>query len=271
MPRELEGALKGAGTGYTVGGPVGAAIGGGIGFLTGLFSPSEDSIRQERFQQFLRILAKLKGDAVQQAFQRASGLMQQATSGARRRAGAAGIGANAEDLILPAQGQAARIGGQMVSDVSHSFDQERLRAEADFQNRPIEPDALDYLTEAAGVVAQQFNFEKYLKTLSTPNTPTTASTIGGILPSTLQNYQLPNVDVTKIFAEKKGHGVPLGGSITPLSPSKPSTSELFNLNSDRTMFDRLDDNNYDMMQRAPRFSIPSYEEEPYMSWMRGGN
>lgn len=167
----LDQAVKYGGEGFAIGsslgGPIGGAIGGGIGAIGGLlFGKSDEEIRNEHFQQFLNVLAADRKKKIEETGKQFSGMVQQASSNARRRAGAAGRQDNAEDYILPAQGQATRAYGDALRAALEPFDTAKLNAEAEFAGRPIEPGAMDYLAAGAGQYANYMQENKLIEALS---------------------------------------------------------------------------------------------------------
>ena len=154
---------KGAGIGYGIAGPVGAGVGGGIGMLAGLlFGGDDDDERNENFQEYMNILTNARRKTVADTSKTFSGVTANATSDARRRAGAAGRQSNAEDYILPAEGQGMRAYAEALRKAVAPFDEEFLSANREFAGRPIEPNALDYLSEAGDAVSDIFQNEKLL-------------------------------------------------------------------------------------------------------------
>jgi len=154
MP-SVSGAVKygsqGAAIGTAIAPGIGTAIGGGVGFLAGLFGGGDDEEeRQKRFKEFLGMLGKEKRRRQIEAFKQSSGQIQQATAGAARRARAGGK--DAEDAIIPAATSGARVASENVRQSTAGIDQQIIDAHRDFADRPIEPNALDYLVQAGGAV-----------------------------------------------------------------------------------------------------------------------
>lgn len=155
---------QGAGVGFSIGGPIGGAIGGVIGGIAGLFGGGDDEAeRRKRFNTFLAQLAASRRNRSIEVARQTSGMIQQATAGAGRRARASG--GDAEDAILGAQQNAARIGSSAMDEALRPYEEMKMNAQADFADRPIEPNALDYISEGAGAFAQVFQNDRYIKAL----------------------------------------------------------------------------------------------------------
>jgi hypothetical protein len=168
---------QGAAIGTSIAPGIGTAIGGGLGFLAGLFGGGNDEEeRQRRFQEFLRTLAAERKRKVEEVMKRTSGLTQQATAAAGRRARASGRPDQAESYILPAAQQATRAGTEAIGPTLDYYDRKRVESEADFAGRPIEPNTLDYLVEAGGAVGNIFQNQRLIEQIGKmggTNTPVT--------------------------------------------------------------------------------------------------
>lgn len=170
---------QGAAIGTSIAPGIGTAIGGGIGFLAGLFGGggNDEEERQKRFQEFLRQLAQDRKRKAREVMTRTSGQVQQATAGAARRAAASGR--DAEDAILPAQGNAIRAGTREMTAALEPYDRAKTEAQYSFADRPIEPNTLDYLVEAGGAVGSVFQNNRLIEQIGKMGGGTTATNAGG--------------------------------------------------------------------------------------------
>jgi len=175
------GAAKGAAIGSAIPG-LGAIIGGALGgfgeLLFGGNEKSPEDIYKERFQEFMNILAQRKREDISSIMKMTSGLMQQATAGAKRRAIGEGLASNSEAFILPAQQRTARIATNAQEDLLNRYRNTELQANLAFLNRPIdiEPSTMDYIFEAGKSAAEYFNLDRYLKALEkSPNYDSTGN------------------------------------------------------------------------------------------------
>lgn len=170
---------QGAAVGTSIAPGIGTAIGGGIGFLAGLFGGGDDEEeRQKRFQQFLRVLADEKRQRAMDVFKQTSGLTQQATAGAARRARAAGR--DPEDYILPAQTAAIGASTEAMRTALQPYDEKRLGAEYEFAQRPMEPNTLDYLMEAGSALGGYLQNERVVKAIEQQGTGQLGTAIEGV-------------------------------------------------------------------------------------------
>lgn len=196
MP-SLTGAVKYGAKGAAIGSafPGGALIGGGIGALAGLlFGGDDEDERNERFQEYMNILTNARRKTVADTSKTFSGVTANATSDARRRAGAAGRQSNAEDYILPAEGQGMRAYAEALRKAVAPFDEEFLSANREFAGRPIEPNALDYLSEAGDAVSDIFQNEKLLSA-TTEGKPKSVTAQTGLVNEEMKNL-VENFDDT---------------------------------------------------------------------------
>lgn len=167
---------QGAAVGFSFGGPVGAAIGAGAGVLGSLLfggpddGPDDEEIRQQRYNSWMDFLGQQKKTALQDTFKLNSGVMARMTAGAKRRAAGAGYtGNDTEAYLIPAQAEAASQATGNINTTKKAFTDAELNARADFENRPIEPNSMDYLMEAGSQGAKYYQDQRYIDMVSGGN------------------------------------------------------------------------------------------------------
>ena len=157
-------AATGAAEGAAIGGPIGAAIGGIGGLFAGLFGgedPEEE--RQQRFNQLLAAYNQARTNTINRQSALTRGNIGESRQAAGERAAAMGkTGSAAEAYIKPAAQEAMDIGEKENADINNRYDMMTANATADFENRPIEPSAADYLLEAGGQAAQYAQGQKMI-------------------------------------------------------------------------------------------------------------
>ena len=166
----FQGGAAGAGIGWAVGGPVGAGIGAGIGLLGGLFGGGDDpeEISAERFREYLKFLSEEKKKEIATTMpalaKMTSGLIQQASAGATRRATAEGDVASKESYVLPAVSRVARAGSdtqaKALMDIEGKYSSAAMGMAGQYAMRPQEATAWDYLMEVAPSVSGMINMNK---------------------------------------------------------------------------------------------------------------
>ena len=110
------------------------------------------------------------------ALKQSSGLLQQATAGATRRAAASGRAGDTEAYVLPAQTRAIQAGTAAVERAQAPYNAAEIQAGGEFADRPIEPGVFDYLTELGGVSAQYGQDREYLEAMKKYGGTTIAGT-----------------------------------------------------------------------------------------------
>jgi hypothetical protein len=127
----------------------------GIGAIGKLFGGSDEDERRGRFNEYLALVRSLKQEAQRRALRQTGGMIQQATTGAARRAAASGRTGDLEAYVLPSQANAVRAAGRVVQEATQPYDASVIHGAQDFYNRPISRGGIfDLATELGGVATQ---------------------------------------------------------------------------------------------------------------------
>lgn len=175
--RGIGGAVEGAAIGSAFPG-LGTVIGGVAGFLGGLFGgESEEEVRQRRKKELVNNLIKARADALRREHLLQAGQAGYARQAGAERAAASGrTGADAEAFILPAEGNAISTIGNDILNTEQRYDNMLYNVENEFADRPIEPNAWDYLKEGGKALAEEKLNQDYIDTQRKAPIGTTTTT-----------------------------------------------------------------------------------------------
>lgn len=177
----FKGAAGAAGTGAAIGSfvPGGAAVGAGIGALTGLFAggleKSDEEVRRERFDAYVKRLNELRLEGMKRINQMRTQRVSLAQQGAARRALSMGQSSEAESMMIPAVANIDSQSNDALGSFTSNMDAQQLSAEADFANRPIESNISDTLLELGNAGLSYMQNMEYLKRMKTATPKVTVS------------------------------------------------------------------------------------------------
>ena len=193
-------------------GALGKSIRNKGAFLNSIFGESDAELYDEHYDEFIKTVNELQSKTINEGTkniaQHTAATAAKMTSGARRRAIAAGRGDDVESFILPGQAQAQDIGGQQLSDfvttTNRSFNNARLGAEAGRFDLPPSQSLFDYGDQAGQALVEDQQNDEYINLLKQINglgVKGSGIESGGVLPSTsapvappvsISNFNLPN-------------------------------------------------------------------------------
>jgi hypothetical protein len=202
-------------------GGLSAPVGFVLGAASGLFSKSPAEERQARYEQYKKERAGVRSTIAsgfddslkkgsEQIGRQTAGLTSRFKNAAASRASAMGRTNDTEAFQVPVVGQVANAGSNAMSDLGYNigeqknralmnFDNQTLSADADYADRPIEPNASDFVQELSPLVtqyAQNQQLNNGLTPKTNPNgTPSITPTDTGITQSrpAVQVNSLPAV------------------------------------------------------------------------------
>lgn len=189
------GASTGAGLGSFFGPPgtaIGAGIGAGVGLISGLFSQSDEEIRKQRYDDMVKRLNELRSRGAERINKFRSSGISRMEQGAARRALAMGQSGESDSLALPGVSQIETQASDSMSRYMDAIDAQKIAAEQDFANRPIEPNVSDYLMELGNTGLSYMQNQEYIKNMY-PKTEEQQSIgssspgIGSVYPQNSQN------------------------------------------------------------------------------------
>lgn len=206
----------------------------GAGLVNNMLSGgSAERERQARMQRLLQQIAQQRASTlaagsreIVKGTESSAGVARQA---AARRAAAAGVsGANAESYVLPGESNAYNRGTDALenftTETNRTFDRAALNAEADFADRPIAPDASDYLMEIGSGALKFGQDREYLdamNSLNAPNPQAPGVPVASTQPVQPAQFPAPNGPLTEKtfgYVPQSGFNTRRTDTTTPTDP-----------------------------------------------------
>jgi hypothetical protein len=193
----------------------------GASLASKFFGKSDEQKRQDRYNDLLKSGEKDYREAKSRALARVqklgAGQIANSRQSAMRRAAAAGRGGEAESFILPAQQGAMDTMQRTEANTEQHYDDQWLDFKSsigkDFADRPIEPDAFDYISEGLGQGANYMQQRDFIDAMNKYEGGNAGTTTTGT--PTVGTTQLPKSALSFNGYEEYESGATGYGGLTP--------------------------------------------------------